>query len=62
MVYRHRDTGLFSRTQAIFAAILCPYGHKPPQTLGYPRHLRLSPLLGFPQFLQSGQTVSTPFQ
>jgi hypothetical protein len=61
MVYRHWDTGLFSRTLAIFATVLGPHGHESPQMLGYPRHLRLSPLLGFPQFLQSGQTVSTLF-
>jgi hypothetical protein len=44
MVYRHRYTGLFGRTQAILATVLCSYSHESPQTLGYPRHLRLSPL------------------
>ena len=48
MVYRHRDTGLFSRTQAIFAAVLCPHGHESSQTLGYSRHLRLPLLPAFP--------------
>ena len=62
MVYCHRYTGLFGRTQAILATVLCPHGHEWPQALGYSRHRRLSPLPAFPEFLQSGQTVSTPLQ
>jgi hypothetical protein len=44
MVYRHRYTSLFGRTQAILTTVLCPHGHESSQTLGYSRHLRL-PLL-----------------